>query len=237
MEIFFTGVHHPYEAHRVSPAFISINTLRNRRSFFPVHEWVMDSGAFEALRRHAEHRMTVYGYAAQIMYWKRCGKLLAAVTQDYMCEPMMLSRTGLTVKDHQRKTIERYDALLRCDTGVYIMPVLQGYQPEEYADHVRDYGDRLALGAWVGVGSVCKRNGSPRQVLEVLRAIHEVRPDLKLHGFGLKITSLRDPEIRAELYSSDSMAWSFGARKERSNANDYSHAIRFKNDIDLLIAS
>jgi hypothetical protein len=38
----------------------------------------------------------------------------------------------LTVADHQRLTIERYDALLAEDTGVYIMPVLQGYSPAEY---------------------------------------------------------------------------------------------------------
>jgi hypothetical protein len=56
----------------------------------------------------------------------------------------MLAKTGLTVADHQRLTIERYDALLACDVaGVRIMPVLQGYAPADYAEHVRAYGDRL----------------------------------------------------------------------------------------------
>src|ERR1700761_4846637 len=103
---------------------------------------------FTALATHGRHRMTVEGYAAQICYWKQFGTLLAAVSQDYMCEPFMLGRTGLSVKDHQRLTIERYDALSNLHTGVYILPVLQGYIPEEYADHVRAYGDRLAYGAW-----------------------------------------------------------------------------------------
>jgi hypothetical protein len=41
-------------------------------------------------------------------------------------------------------TIERYDALCRCDTGgIYIMPVLQGYSAREYLDHLDRYGDRL----------------------------------------------------------------------------------------------
>lgn len=76
----------------------------------------------------------------------------------------MLEKTGLTITDHQRLTIERYDELLRCDTGVYIMPVLQGYAPKDYVSHVRQYGYRLAQGAWVGVGSVCKRNGDIRAI-------------------------------------------------------------------------
>src|SRR5208337_4021342 len=59
-------------------------------------------------------------YAVQIKRWKHNGNLLAAVSQDYMCEAVMLEKTGLTVADHQWLTIERYDGLLRCDTGVYI---------------------------------------------------------------------------------------------------------------------
>lgn len=176
-------------------------------------------------------RMTVNGYAAQICYWKQFGTLLAAVTQDYMCEPFMVKRTGLSVRIHQQLTIEKYDALQRLETGVYIMPVIQGYAPQEYMEHVDAYGDRLKPGMWVGVGSVCKRNGNPKKILEVLRAIHSIRPDLKLHGFGLKTTALRDPEVRNELESADSMAWSFAARKEGRNANDWREAMAFKQRI------
>jgi hypothetical protein len=56
-----------------------------------------------------------------------------------------LEKTGLTVEEYQRLTIERYDELLVCRTGVYILPVLQGYQPEEYVSHIRQYGDRLRV--------------------------------------------------------------------------------------------
>lgn len=239
MKRFFTGIHHPCDAGEFEHSFISINTLRRRKSrgaFFP-RKWVMDSGAFEAVRKKGHHSMSVWSYAAQIMYWRQFGELEAAVCQDMMCEPFMLAKTGLTVADHQRETIERYDALLRLNTGVYIMPVLQGYEPEQYADHVRQYGPRLAVGAWVGVGSVCKRNGSPEKVLQVLRAIHAVRPDLRLHGFGLKITALRDPEVRAELETSDSMAWSFAARREGRDANDPQEAHAFTAKINALIAA
>jgi hypothetical protein len=137
----------------------------------------------------------------------------------------MVEITGLTITEHQRLTIERYDALTACDTGgVYIMPVLQGYQPNDYIEHIEAYGDRLALGAWVGVGSVCKRNGSISAIEAVLLAIKKVRPDLGLHGFGLKTTALSSGLVQKLLKSADSMAWSFAARKAGRNANDWREA-------------
>jgi len=228
---FFIGLHQPSDAKHFEACFVSVNRLRDRKSDFPVTDWIMDSGAFSAIFTHGGYQHPVEEYAAHIRRWKTCGNLLAAVAQDYMCEPSMLRKTGLTVKDHQRLTIERYDALMHCDTGVYIMPVLQGYDPEEYVDHIRQYGKRLKSGAWVGVGSICKRNGSPCLVLDVLVAIKMERPDLKLHGFGLKTTALANGTIRACLETADSMAWSFTARRAGRNANDWREARLLKNAV------
>lgn len=227
---FFVGLHQPSDAKHVSPAFISVNRLRTRKSF-TVGKWIMDSGAFSTIFLHGGYPDPVQAYADEIKRWSGNGELLAAVAQDYMCEPMMLAKTGLTVADHQRLTIERYDELLRCGTGVYIMPVLQGYKPEEYVAHLRQYGDRLAHGAWVGVGSVCKRNSAPAQIMAVLMAIKSERPDLRLHGFGLKIIALANGVIRALLFSADSMAWSFNARKNGRNANDWRNAAAFQQAV------
>lgn len=187
---FFVGLHHPSDAKHFDRSFISVNTLKNRRSDFQVGEWMMDSGAFRTIQMHGGYPEPVEAYANQVKRWSTCGKLLAAVTQDYMCEPFMLQITGLSVPDHQRLTVERFDGLLRCETGCYIMPVLQGYAPEEYVQHISQYGERLQNGAWVGVGSVCKRNSNPRAILDVLTAIKTERPDLRLHGFGLKTIAL-----------------------------------------------
>lgn len=191
----------------------------------------MDSAAFSTIATHGGYPYPVGEYASQIMRWKRCGNLLAAVSQDYMCEPAMLQKTGLSVLDHQRLTIERYDALVSCKTGVYIMPVLQGYDPDEYVSHIRQYGPRLRKGAWVGVGSVCKRNSSPCLILDVLIAIKSVRPDLDIHAFGLKTTALAHGTIRALLKSADSMAWSFAARKAGRNANCWTEADQFRRTV------
>jgi hypothetical protein len=228
---FFIGLHQPSDARHFDCAFVSVNRLRKRKGAFIVSDWIMDSGAFSTIFMHGGYPHPVEEYAAQIRRWKGNGNLLAAVSQDYMCEPAMLKRTGLTVTDHQRLTIERYDELLKCDTGVYIMPVLQGYTPDEYVDHIRQYGSRLAHGAWVGVGSICKRNASPCLILDVLIAIKTERPDLRLHGFGLKTTAIGHGTIRALLETADSMAWSFAARRQGKNANDWQNAATFKKAV------
>jgi hypothetical protein len=227
---FYVGVHHPSDAKHLGAVFVSVSTLtgpKGRRSKFTDKPWIMDSGAFTTIAKHGGYPEPVDAYAEVIRKWA-APNLIAAVAQDYMCEPAMLAKTGLTIAEHQRLTIKRYDALVALDTGgIPIMPVLQGYDPADYGAHVRAYGSRLAKGAYVGVGSVCKRNGRPDAVLAVLEAIHDARPDLRLHGFGLKTTSLGVKAIRDHLESADSMAWSFSARRQGRNQNDWREAQAF----------
>lgn len=219
--IFFTGMHQPSDADHVPAAFISANRLWHRQSGFPVRRWIMDSGAFVTLDLHGRYLDGPEAYAELIRRFARNGRLLAAVAQDYMCEPFMLAKTGLTIAEHQRLTIERYDALAACDVGnVYIMPVLQGYAAADYLAHLRQYGSRLRARAWVGVGSLCKRNANPASVETVLLAIKAQRRDLRLHGFGVKVTALGRQLVRDLLFSADSMAWSFAARYEGRDANN-----------------
>ena len=225
---FFTGLDEISHAKHFDAAFISVNRLRRRKSGFPAGDWIMDSGAFTEISTHGMWRSTVGEYAEQIRKFAMNGNLLAAVGQDYMCEAFILEKTGMTVEQHQRLTIERYDALLQEDVaGVYIMPVLQGYAPEDYVEHIKQYGARLADGQWVGVGSICKRNGNVRAIQEVLLAIKGCRPDLRIHGFGLKTTALADPLISSMLHTADSMAWSYAARREGRNNHDYREAQRW----------
>jgi hypothetical protein len=230
---FFVGLHQPSDAQHFDAAFVSVNRLRARKGPFAVGDWIMDSGAFTEVTKFGGYRWDVEEYAGHIRRFASCGRLLAAVAQDYMCEPVALAATGLTLAEHQRLTVERYDALLACDTaGAYIMPVLQGFAPDEYADHVRQYGSRLATGTWIGVGSVCKRNGDPRAIERVLLAIRRMRPDLRLHGFGLKKTALSSGLVWRLLATADSMAWSFAARKQGRNANDWREAARYADSVE-----
>lgn len=228
---FYVGLHQPSDAKNFDRCMISINRLRNRISDFDVGEWMMDSGAFTEISTHGKFRTDVYDYIGQINSWASCGNLVAAVSQDFMCEPFILTKTGLTTKEHQRMTIERYDSIRR-GTDVYVLPVLQGFWPEEYVQHLEAYGDRLSDGQWVGVGSVCKRNTDVGEIERVLYAIKKNRPDLRLHGFGIKITSLESSAVRDMLYSCDSMAWSYAARKQGRNGNCWREAKKFVQAIE-----
>jgi hypothetical protein len=229
---FYVGLHQPSNAQHFDRCMVSVNRLRDRRSDIPARVWMLDSGAFTEIATHGGYRDEPEVYARQVARWATCGQLVAAVSQDYMCEPFILARTGLDVATHQRLTIERYDALRTLvGDAAYVLPVLQGFQPSEYVDHLRQYGERLRPGQWVGVGSVCKRNANPNAVAAVLLAIAGERPDLKLHGFGVKKTSLTSDLIRSLLHSADSLAWSYNARRNGRDANDWREAQAFADAI------
>lgn len=237
---FFPGLHQPNHAANFDRACISINRLRGRKKPIGNTKVLLDSGAFTELERFGRYRHSVVEYAIELwrLYSEGVVNISAAVSQDYMCESFMLEKTGLTVLEHQFLTIERYDELLIALRLLFpggipfeVMPILQGFTPAEYERHIEMYGPRLETGMWVGVGSVCKRQGKPESIKEVLRVIKKIRPDLKLHGFGVKKTALKDAEIRSMFTTADSMAWSFAARKQGRNQNDWREAKKFEQEI------
>ncbi|MGN6144422.1 MAG: DUF7221 family queuine tRNA-ribosyltransferase-like protein [Mesorhizobium sp.] len=233
-------MHQPSDAHHFARTCISIRRLWGRHRPIGPGSVLIDSGAFTEINLHGGYRAGVSEYACELRRLHSAGvvNIAAAVSQDYMCEPFMLAKTGLTIADHQRLTIERYDQLIAELEGADfpVMPVLQGYAAEDYAAHLRVYGDRLSPGMWVGVGSVCKRNGSPARIAEVLSAIAAIRPDIRLHGFGIKQTSLAHAGVRSLLATADSMAWSFAARKQGRNGNSWQEAMNFVRKIDTTLS-
>ena len=76
----------------------------------------MDSGGFTELSTYGRWRTSSQQYADEINRWKDNGNLVAAVTQDLMCEPSILHKTGLTIGDHQKITVDRYARLLDLTT-------------------------------------------------------------------------------------------------------------------------
>jgi len=237
---FYVGLHQPSDAKHFDTACISIRRLWGRKKPLGDVKVLVDSGAFMELLLHGEYRESVETYAAELHRLHTDGvvNIAAAVAQDYMCEAFMLAKTGKTVEEHQRLTIERYDDLVEALDGHFggdcpfpVLPVLQGYAPADYVRHLKAYGARLVHGMWVGVGSVCKRNGAPEKIAAVLKAIAAVRPDLRLHGFGVKVTALLHEVVRRLLTTADSMAWSFAARKQGRDGNAWSEAAAFVSTI------
>lgn len=242
---FFLGISDLTRTLNLDSIFVSANRLWERAPVPMGCEWVMDSGAFTEIWSKGRYLHSVADYAHLIRTWRRynASTMLAAVAQDYMCERVICAkvlgredidaRTWVRqIRVHQRLTIERYDALMAEDVGgAYIMPVLQGFTPRQYVRHLRAYGPRIAQGAWVGVGSVCKRQGNVKAILAVLRAIKAERPDLRLHGFGVKTTALACQEVVDLLHSADSMAWSFQARKNKGDQNSLNVARAFEHKV------
>lgn len=234
--IFYVGIHQPSDLPHVDYACISINRLRGRKSMPPPPKCraIGDSGGFTSVARDGGYKETPAQFVQAWAPFVGLPWLEVVASQDYMCEPFVLKITGLTVADHQRLTIERYDAIReRWDfDGAQLMPVVQGWTTQDYVAHLRQYGDRLKPGMRVGVGSVCKRQGSIWLVEDILGVIREERPDLLLHGFGVKSTALQSQYVRDSLFSADSMAWSFAARYEGRDANDVQEAVAFAERIN-----
>lgn len=194
---------------------ISYTALRKRKKTFSVGNWIMDSSAFYEICKYGHHRDSVETYSYNISRWAANGNMQAAVVQDWVCEPLAIKQSGLNVKAHQKLSRASWDALVSLrglDSSPPIMPVIQGFRVHEFVEDIAAYGDSIPKGWWVGVGSLCKKNAKPDEVVEILRAIHAVRPDIKMHGFGIKVLALANRDVGELLYSSDSRAWSYPTR-------------------------
>ena len=193
------------------PLFVSRRRLE-RRVVLPVasHRWVLDSGGFTELHKNGGWQMSVASYAEIVnRYIDEIGMLDWAAPQDWMCEASALRATGLSVKEHQVKTVRNF-LELREILGPILVPVLQGWSKDSYLECVDMYereGVDLSKEAVIGLGSVCRRHAD----VEISEIIESLQP-LNLHGFGIKGAAYKSN--KQLLTSADSMAWSFWARYE-----------------------
>jgi hypothetical protein len=160
---FFLGTHHTHWLAKAGvPLFVSRRRLLRLRTLpRALAPWALDSGAFSELAMHGAWTVGPREYAADVRrYGDEIGLLAWAAPQDWMCEPGMLGRTGLTVDEHQRRTVANFLELRTLDAPV--IPVLQGWTSADYLRHVDAY-DRAGVdlrGTLVGVGTICRRQRS-----------------------------------------------------------------------------
>lgn len=193
--------------------FVSDTQLRARKSLYPaLSTWALDSGGFSELTRFGRWTVTAHEYANRIKrYSTEIGKLRWAAPQDWMCEPGIREKTGLSVEQHQENTIDSVLLLRELCPGEKVIPVLQGWSPADYFRHRDRYYERgidLGLEQVVGMGSVCRR----QSVITISSTIAALSCDINLHAFGFKKTGLR--QSIDHLTSADSMAWSLNARNK-----------------------
>lgn len=251
MLTFYLGTHQPHWLATAGvPLFVSHRRLAGRRSLpRACAGWALDSGGFTELSMYGQWRTTPEQYVAAVRrYDTEVGLLEWAAPQDWMCEPFILAKTGLTVADHQARTIANFRRLtdlwwdtqdahdLRDPALCPFMPVLQGWTSDDYRRHADAYyaaGIRLEDYQLVGLGSVCRRQ-STRQIEALIASL---TPWLALHGFGCKTAGLARYGHR--LTSADSLAWSYAGRREpagctpshRNEANCLPYALAWRERV------
>ena len=222
---FYLGTHQPHWLWRAGfPLFVSHRQLARRRSLRPaLCRWGLDSGGFTELSLHGRWVTPVGEYAAAAAgYAGRVGGLDFGAPQDWMCEPSMLARTGLPVREHQDRTVASYLELRQIAPDLPWLPVVQGWHLADYLACTDLYGAAgvdLAAAPRVGLGSVCRRQ-STAEIAVIVAAL--ARRGLRLHGFGVKTGGLH--LYGHLLASADSMAWSYAARREPPLPNCAGHA-------------
>jgi hypothetical protein len=186
--------------------------------------WMLDSGAYTELRQHGRWTVDPIRYVQEVDRFDReIGNLEWAAPQDWLCSPWVIAGgwhdgrkyagTGLSVAEHQRRTVANFTELTRwwpefSDAECPIMPSLQGDTIRAFVHCVRLYEDAgIDLSGYpvVGLGSVSDQDPA---VVKVLAEI--LTPRLALHGFGLKKRGL---QATSRFTSADSTSWSYEARR------------------------
>lgn len=209
--LFYLGTHKSHWIRQLDvPLFVSHRTLAQRRKLpRAVGRWALDSGGFTELSMHGRWKTSTAEYVEAVArYAEDVGGLDWAAPQDWMVEPFILAKTGLSLREHQDRTVENYLSLR--GTGLPFVPVLQGWTVDDYhacADLYESAGVDLAAEPTVGVGSVCRRQNE-HEAGAIFRTLAE--RGLRLHGFGVKLAGL--VRYGKHLASADSLAWSFEAR-------------------------
>lgn len=142
----------------------------------------------------AKHGTWIWSPADYVAFIRRArdalghNKVHFVATQDWMCEPDMLRRTGLSLAEHQRRTVRSYLELRDLAPEIPLLPALQGHTGDDYlacADLYDRHGVDLAGLRLVGLGSVCRRSGTA-ELEQVIEYITARLPGVNLHGYGVK---------------------------------------------------
>jgi hypothetical protein len=139
---FYLGTHLPNWLGKVTiPLFVSRRTLAPRRTLpRALGPWALDSGGFTELSMHGRWTVPATQYVAEVRRFRdEIGGMEWAAPRDWMCEPAMLRRTGLSVIEHQRRTVSDLLELRALAPDLPFIPVLQGWHEWQYLEHLEAY--------------------------------------------------------------------------------------------------
>ena len=213
---FYLGTHQPNWLTRTRvPLFVSFRRLHSYKHLPRSKSgWAMDSGGFSEILTQGRWTITSRQYAEGVRrIAHEVGNMRWATIQDWVCSPGALRSSGLSLRMHQRKTVQSLESLRTLAPEMAWLPVLQGWNVESYITHLkmyRDFGFALEKEPLVGVGSFAARQRSKELNLALSVLHHE---GIRIHAFGL--SSLGLMRVHRFICSADSMVWSYVARRRR----------------------
>ena len=175
-------------------------------------ELFIDCGGFFSSLKSGRYTSSDQEYLEYVRKWQP----KAWALRDYPCEPQLLQLRGRSAQENVLRTVDHHRSLITLaeDQGLQdtAVPVLQGWTVEDYLYCLDRFRDEGLVRDYMAIGSVCRR-GQIGQIVKIVTAIRRELPGwVRLHGFGLKYTALKERAIWDALYSVDSGAWDYEAR-------------------------
>lgn len=202
---------------------INYATANNTR-WDGIENLFVDSGGYSFMKGKGEYETSE---AAYLDYVTKVSPEVFAL-RDYPCEPDILEKFDRSVREHQRRTIEKHRRLFELldDRTIEAEPlaVLQGWTKDDYLRHIEQMDREGLLTDRVGIGSVCRR-GQDEQIREIINAVAEVTT-VDIHAFGVKANVLRFEDVRDNLRSADSLAYEMGSQYEANICNTHKRCFR-----------
>lgn len=195
------------------PLFISFRQLRKRKKkpFKQLGKIAVDSGGFTELSMFGKWTIDEKEYVNELHRLMELGlEIEWCAPMDWMVEDFILEKTGLSLLEHQEKTVSNLIKLRSMTDKIHFIPVLQGQTLDDYFRHFEMYdlaNIDLRNEKIVGVGSVCRRQKTD-EIGNIMKSLS--KKGINIHGFGVKSGGIE--KYGEWIKSSDSLAWSYGAR-------------------------
>lgn len=167
-------------------------------------EIFMDSGGFVFFNKFGEYPFSVDQYLGLIH--KMRPDYFASM--DFPCEPTITSLLGkIGVKERIERTVENAVRIAQREgeTKALFVPVIQGYDADDYAYCLELHRQAGTIRPYMAVGSLCNRSNS-QEIGDLFPKIYESAQEVgvkQLHAFGLK-RSPKLSSINHLIYSRDS---------------------------------
>lgn len=173
----------------------------------PCDKLFIDSGGFQAT---ATWDMS-FPYEPRRLYeWAESIDADYVAMPDFACEPELhetsvMHRVARTVEEHAYAQ-HQYD---EGDYSFDLIPVLQGYYPEQYEACVRMFEQEGLIRDYMAIGTVCKRD-SVNAIHNVVESIEQLLPNTEFHMFGMTLNAWKDRRMWGRFRSADTAAWNWG---------------------------